>query len=225
MKVLHPGIILLMVLFYCPANAQVISTYYQSDASLFGNSYTFIKTDSVTKQGDFVWSVSTDDGGSFAFDGTFTENSNRIFLKYKQPKDSVSFIYCKSSMNDSILCVQLAGYTYFSIHSGDSITPWHYDKTNPNFMSSQFPSYASIPKKEIQNNRILFTLRNDKKDTISIFLQNPEKLDTVSVWYISIHDKNALLTTPTVLRKVKKGILAEGMWERKKGKKVLFIKK
>lgn len=207
------------LLFFGQVNGQDTVIYYQRNAVLFSNSYTFIKEKKTDNKGIFRQITFSDDGQYWVGQGTFKENLCNIFLTFDTSNIKPRIEYKINEINKENLIVRWFDFfgeeqAFFSIKYTDKqLSNYCYNTKFAN-------TFIEIPLSELKDNKLsLFFFNSDSKiidfevtkgnNEINIYANDKRGMH----FYDKVKEK---------LRKRKNGFITIGMWT--KGKKALFLK-
>ncbi|MDF2188931.1 hypothetical protein [Paraflavitalea sp. CAU 1676] len=201
------------------AAGQDTARYSQTQTSLFGNSYTFIRKNKQDKAGQFFQLCMSDDGICWYGAGSFTQTRHKIFLQFDTSKhhNRTEIVY-QTSHRDTL-------YVYW-------FDWWHNDQVpfgvrapgdlNPKTYNAGYgSSVVHIPKKEVVGKKLaIFPMSGTTK---LLDLDIPPEADEIRVF---ANDTARMITfnkTKETLRKRENGFITKGMWA--KSRRSLFVQK
>lgn len=194
--------------------------YEQANASMFSNSYTFIRKNKTDKYGDFFQISFADVGESFIGVGTFKESKRKIHLVFDTTELEPKINYLLNENDENVLTVKWYNWVgipmnYFSVKYTD--TTINKDIYHSNWNTG----ILQIPFADLKDS--MLTLYKVAGRTKILDFKVPNGINQIEIFAYDILRLQRLKKTNEVLKKRKKGFKTVGMWSYRK-KKTLFVR-
>jgi hypothetical protein len=199
--------------------AQDTLVYRQTNADLFSNKYTFIKTNKTDKNGKFIQTTATDDGQFWIGHGTFQEKNQKIILTFDTTELIPKIEFDTTESNKDFLTIKWFDWwgepqDFFNVKYTDTT------KYKETYLSNWTKGFLEIPLTELKDNGLSLYFSSGNRKILDF--QVIDGINQINIFAndtirIHIHRKSN-----EKLKKRKNGFKTIGMWT--KGKKTLFVR-